>query len=398
MTLRDLKDQIGQTISNLKDHGIFPKENSLYDYKLCLNFYGLSDPTEIFLRNLAKDILSFSNGSGGIILLGINEDKSTGTLEDVGLDTKNLELLNKIDLNSITQKFEKIAKVGVGIDLQPFQSGTRKFYYLLIEKQNQVLIPINDFLDYKIKKGEIIYRSSSKNEVANQSTQDFNRFLQLKANEKNKEFMEIWSKLLPEMFDINPREVLIINPKYNKIYGFNGKDNVLSSSEIEIDKSDKGVFNIILKAISAGEIGKISDTEGKPLYKIIGEIKSTAPREHISLTTLQTEVVKKTNYRISSVHLKQVMKHLGWVADASFKVENPSSDPVNKGFECYLWVETFDKIKNHCKVVCSEEAIKIIADTVNDESLHKKIFGRLLSKKSTSPNMGLAKAGLKNMS
>jgi len=28
--------------------------------------------------------------------------------------------------------------------------------------------------------------------------------------------MEIWSKLLPEMFDINPREVLIINPKNNK--------------------------------------------------------------------------------------------------------------------------------------------------------------------------------------
>ena len=66
------------------------------------------------------------------------------------------------------------------------------------------------------------------------------------------------------MFDINPREVLIINPKNNKIYGFNGKDNILSSSEIEIDKTNNGVFNIILNAISAGEIGKISDIEGKP--------------------------------------------------------------------------------------------------------------------------------------
>jgi len=76
--------------------------------------------------------------------------------------------------------------------------------------------------------------------------------------------MEIWSKLLPEIFDINPREILIINPKSNKIYGFNGKDNILSSSKIEVDKSDTGVFNIILNAISAGEIGKISDNEGKP--------------------------------------------------------------------------------------------------------------------------------------
>lgn len=33
--------------------------------------------------------------------------------------------------------------------------------------------------------------------------------------------MEIWSKLLPEMFDINPREVLILNPKNNTVYGYN---------------------------------------------------------------------------------------------------------------------------------------------------------------------------------
>ena len=296
MTLKDLKVQIVQTIDNLKNHGIFPKENNLYDYKVELNFFGLTDNIEIFSRNFAKDILSFCNGNGGIILLGIKEDKITGTLEDVGLDSKNLDLLNKIDLNLVTQKFEKIAKVGVSIDLQEFQSGTRKFYYLLIEKQNQVLIPVADFLEYKIKKGEIIYRTSSKNEVANNTTQDFNRFLQIKANEKNKEFMEIWSKLLPEMFDINPREVLIINPKNNKIYGFNGKDNILSSSEIEIDKSNNGVFNVILNAISAGEIGKISDNAGKPLYKIVGEIKSSAPREHISLSTLLSEVMKKSKY------------------------------------------------------------------------------------------------------
>ena len=131
------------------------------------------------MRNLGKDILSFCNGTGGIVIFGIMENRTTNTLEDVGLNIANYELLNKIDLNLITQKFEKICKVGVSLDLQYFQSGTRKFYYLLIEKQNQVLIPINDFPDYKIKKGEIIYRTSGKNEIANITTQDFNRFLQL---------------------------------------------------------------------------------------------------------------------------------------------------------------------------------------------------------------------------
>jgi hypothetical protein len=381
MTLKELKEHISKTVENLKNHGIFPKENNLYDYKLELNFFGITDYVEIFSRNFMKDILSFCNGDGGIIILGIKEDKATGSLEDVGLDAKNLDLLRKIDLNLISQKFEKIAKVGVSIDLQEFQSGTRRFYYLLIEKQNQVLIPTSDFVDYKIKKGEIIYRSSSKNEIANNTTQDFNRFLQIKANEKNKEFMEIWSKLLPEMVDINPREILIINPKYNKIYGFNGKDNILSSSDIEIDKTDSGVFNIILNAISAGEIGKISDTEGKPLYKIIGEIKSTAPREHISISTFLTEVKKISIFNLSNIQLKVIMKYLNWVSDENFKVENPPVDPVNKDFNNFIWLETFDTIKNVHKVVCSKTAIDIIVDTVDNEDLHHVIFGKSLAKK-----------------
>lgn len=311
MTLTELNSAIQETIKNLRDHGVFPKENNLYDYKLKLNNYGICDPTEIFMRNFTKDILSFSNGGGGIIIIGIKEDEVTGVLDDVGLEESCVSILNKIDLNNIVQKFNKIAKIGINIDLQAFQTGTRKFYYLLIEKQNQVIIPIIDSVEYNIKKGEVIYRSSGKNETANCSTQEFNKFLQIKANEKNREFMEIWSKLLPELFDINPREVLIINPVSNKVYGFNGKNNVLSSTNIEIDKSEDGALNIILNAISAGDIGKISDDEGKPLYKIIGEIRSNITREYISLSTLWEEVVSRSKYKISFVQLKEVFKYLG---------------------------------------------------------------------------------------
>lgn len=380
MTLKELKSQVEVAVENLKNHGIFPKENNVFDYKQELNFFGLADEVEIFMRNFGKDILAFSNSNGGIIILGIKEDKIKGQLEDVGLDSMNLEILAKVDLNAISQKFEKIAKVGVTLDLQLFQSGTRKFFYLLIEKQNQVLIPLSDFVDYKIKKGEIIYRASSKNEIANITTQDFNRFLQIKANEKNKEFMEIWSKLLPEMFDINPREILIINPKNNTIYGFNGRDGILSSSKIEIDKSDEGVFNIILNAISAGEIGKISDNEGKPLYKIVGEIKSSSAREHISLSTLRSEVQRRSKYKLSSIQLKEILKHLGWVTEADFKVENPAKDPTVKKYEGYIWLETFDKIKNVHKVVCSEVAVDKIVEIISNSGLHKEIFGRALAK------------------
>lgn len=379
MTLHELKEQISVTIENLKSYGIFPKENNLYDYKTELNFYGSKDWLEVFTRNFAKDIISFSNGDGGIILIGINENRSTGELTDVGLNKENLELLNKVDLNQILQKFQKIAKVDVSIDLQSFQLGTRKFYYLLIEKLNQVIIPINEFLNYNIKKGEVIYRASGKNQIANLTTQGFNQFLHIKANEKNKEFMEIWSKLLPEMVDINPREILLINPKTNKIYGFNGKENILSSSEIEIDQTNNGVFNIILKAISAGEIGKISDIEGKPLYKIVGELKSSAPREHISISTLRTETLKKTKFNFSNLQLKVVLKYLGWVIDSGFQVSNPPSDPTIAMFSEFIWLENFDKIKNFHKVVCSEKAINEVLKAINNVDLHEDIFGRRLA-------------------
>lgn len=379
MNLKHLKEQISITIDNLKNHGIFPKENNHYDYKFELNFYGLTDAVEIFMRNFAKDILSFSNSEGGILILGIKEDKSSGNLEDVGLDTKNLDLLTKIDLNLISQQFNKIAKVGVDLDLQYFQSGTRKFFYLLIEKQNQIIIPINDFPEYKIKKGDIIYRASGKNEIANSTTQDFNRFLQIKANEKNKEFMEIWSKLLPEMFDINPREVLILNPKKNTVYGYNSKDNLLSSSEIDIDQTENGIFNIILNAISAGEIGKISNDEGKPIYKIVGELKSKTPRDFIYFSSLTEKVKQKTNFNFTTNQLKFVFKYLKWINDENLPIENPDETKLNKEFNQFIWIETLDTTH---KVVFSENAIEPLALAINEKTNHQTIFGKLLQPKS----------------
>ena len=379
MNLKDLKEQISITIDNLKNHGQFPKENNHYDYKLELNFYGQSDPVEIFMRNFAKDILSFSNSNGGILLIGIKEDKQTGCFEDTGLNTANFELLNKIDLNLISQQFNKIAKVGVDLDLQSFQSGTRKFFYILIEKQNQIIIPINDYSDYNLKKGEITYRVSGKNETANSTTQDLNRFIQIKANEKNKEFMEIWSKLLPEIFHINPREVLILNPKSNKVYGYNSKENLLSSSEIDIDQTENGIFNIILNAIAAGEIGKISNDEGKPIYKIVGELKSKTPRDFIYYSSLLEKIKVQAKYNFSSNQLKLVFRHLKWISDENLPIENPDETILNIQFNHFIWIEILDRTR---KVVFSENAINPIVEAINELNNHTTIFNKELQIKS----------------
>lgn len=381
MNLSLLTEEVKLVIDNIKNQGTYKKENDFIDYKRELNHFGLSDEIEIFSKNFLKDILSFANNKGGVILIGFAEDKTNGNIDDIGLKQTDLDLLNRIDLNKIHQKLDSITKCNFGIDLQQFQISSRKFFYLLIEKNNDVTIPLNDYFEYKLAKGEIVHRISGKNETANENSQKINRFLQIKANEKSKEFMEIWSKLLPEIFDINPKEILMINPKTNMIYGYNQKEKNLSGSEIDVDKSEEGAFNIILNAISAGDIGKISDTEGKPLYKIVGEIKTTTPRDYISLSTLQSEVSKGTNFNFSNPQIKMVIKHLGWTNSSTFQIEQPTENLINDEFKKFIWIENLDTIKETKKIVFSKDAIEPILTVINDKRTHQKVFNKSLFNK-----------------
>lgn len=377
MVLKELSLKVEAIIKDLKDNGRYPNENNLIDYKLELNISESKNSIENFLINFAKDILSFANSDGGIILIGIKEDKINGLHEDTGLNEKNINLLNQIDLNDLSQKFDKIAKLSAIIDIQQFQISTRKFFYLIIEKSDTVLVPVQDFLEYKIYKGSIIYRLSGKNEHANISTSKFNQFIQIKANERSKEFMEIWSKLLPEMVDINPREVLILNPIQNKIYGFNNRDKVLSSSDIEIDKSEKGPFNIILNAITAGEIGKITTDKGKPIFKIVGEFQGL--KERIVLSSIINAVKEKVPYIISSKYIKSIMYYLKWVYNIDFPIDNPPEGTVNPEFNKFLWIGPMDSISKRKKVLFNSVAIPELIEVINNKDLHLEIFGRELT-------------------
>lgn len=382
MDIKELQMYVLGVIDNIKNNGSYPKENNLIDYKKELNRNdGNTNDNciEIFLKNFAKDILAFSNADGGVILIGIKENKDTGIHEDIGLQDKDINLLKKIDLNGVSQQFTKIVKTGISIDLQSFKIGTRKFYYLLMQKNNQILVPVNDSIDYKITKGAIYYRASGKTEQANSDTSEFNRFIQIKSNEKSKEFMEIWSNLLPEIVDINPREILILNPLQNKIYGFNSKDKKLSGSSIEIEQSESGIFNIILNAISAGEIGRITNDEGKPIYKIIGELYSD--KQHIPISTLQEHAAKFVRYKFTNPQLKAAIHYLGWVDKANFIVDNPPEGTVQCGYDKFIWIETTNQLSKITKIFFSSAAIAEVAKIIDDESLHELIFKKKLTLK-----------------
>lgn len=192
--------------------------------------------------------------------------------------------------------------------------------------------------------------------------------------------MQIWSSLMPEVFDINPKEILIINPHQNKVYGYNSKNNILESTDIEIDNQENAPINIILNAISAGEIGKITTDEGKPIYKLIGEInlKTEKTKEFTSMKTIHEKIREKSKYNISNIQLKCVMKYLGWVSNENFNILHPKSSDLNDCFSDLIWIETIDDLKGGKKIVFSPKAVDALLEVVEDSSKHKKVFNDLL--------------------
>lgn len=383
MTIEELKTKAEEIVESIKNKGIYWKENTLIDYKLGLNLSTGANEVTIFLRNFAKDILAFANKEGGMLFLGFNENRDTGVITDEGLTDSNIDVLRAIDLKNLSDQFVKMVDTQINIDIHPFNIATRKFYYVLIEKQGTVLVPKNVFLDYNLKKGDIIYRGAGGNVRANDKTSEFNTFIETKVNEKNKEFMQIWSGLLPEVFDINPKEILILNPQQGRVYGYNSKNKVLASTDIEIDNKEDGPINVILNAISAGEIGKISTTEGKPIYKLVGEIvlNSEKTKESTSMKSIHDEVRKESKYKISNIQLKSVMLHLGWVKNGAFNIEKPKDEDINPIFSDFIWIETVDNLKGKKKVVFSPKAVHPLLEVVEDSTKHCEIFGGALKEK-----------------
>lgn len=383
MTIAELKIKAEEIVESIKDKGIYWKENTLIDYKLELNLSEGVNEVIVFLRNFAKDILAFANKEGGMLFLGFNENRDTGEITDVGLKDDNIDVLRAIDLKNLSDQFVKMYDTQINVDIHPFNIATRKFYYVLIEKQGTILIPKNDFLDCNLKKGDVIYRGAGGNIRANDKTSEFNTFIETKVNEKNKEFMQIWSGLLPEVFDINPKEILILNPQQGKVYGYNSKNKVLASTDIEIDNKEDGPINVILNAISAGEIGKISTTEGKPIYKLVGEIvlNNEKTKESTSMHSIHEKVRQKSKYKIQNIQLKKVMYYLGWVKDDTFSVKEPKEKDINPDFSDFVWIETIDDLKGSKKVVFSPKAVNPLLEIVEDTTKHTEILcnsGKLL--------------------
>lgn len=383
MNIVELKAKAEEIAENIKDKGIYLKENTFIDYKLELKLSSNVNEVIVFLRNFAKDILAFANKDGGLLFLGFNENKETGVITDVGLKEEDINILRAIDLKELSDQFVKMFDTQINIDIYAFNIAARKFYYILIEKHNSILIPKKDFPEYELKKGDVIYRSSGNNIKANEKTSEFNTFIETKVNEKNKEFMQIWSNLLPEVFDINPKEILIINPLQGKVYGYNSKNNILSSTDIEIDNKDDGPINVILNAISAGEIGRISTNEGKPIYKLVGEIilNSEKIKESTSMTSIHDEIRQKSKYKISNIQLKTVMLYLNWVKNGAFNIDKPKNDDINPDFSEYIWIETVDNLKGKKKVVFSPKAVVPLLEVVEDSTKHAHIFGAILKTK-----------------
>jgi len=379
MNLKQLDIKVKEIIENIKNNGYFLKENDLIDYKEKLTYVENLTNEKIILKNFARDILSFANAEGGILMLGFQENQESKAISDKGLEEVDIKTLQKLDVNKLSDQLTSIIGIKLSLDIQTFKIASRKFGYILIEKSNEVLIPHKNYTEYKLIKGEVLYRLSGSIQLMNKNTPEFNRFIQIKSNEKNKEFMQIWSHLLPEMVDINPKEVLIINPEQKKVYGFNSKDNTLSGGDIEIETEDNKL-SVILQNIKAGDIGKITNSEGKPAYKIIAETKKI--KAPIPLTDIVKTLKFKTQYKFNPKHIKKLAHYKGWVTTDNFQIYDFSDDILVLEHSELMWSEIINATKGSKRIVFSQEAEDELYDLITNIKIEDlvKLLGTQISK------------------
>ena len=395
-----LKSKIEEIISSIQTIGKYPKECDV-DYKVKLNIHKIKnedvaeDATinnsnlDIFLSNFFVDILSFANGDGGVILLGFDEDKKTGVKVDTGLTIEDLKLLESVDLGELSDKILSFTKVSIELDLQEFQVVSRKFYYLLIEKSNQTLISNRDEKKYRLSKGEIIYRKNGKNYYANSSSAEMDSFILRKSNEKSKEYLDLWRELLPSMIDISPKDILIINPKEGLIFGF-GKE--LIKLKLDLDTSSKSGFGLMLNTIQADQIGNISQSGEKPIFRMIGNISLINEKiiekersDKITITSAIKEITKRSCFNLSSVDFKKICHYLKITSENKFPIQDCKKFVVNENIilkSDYLFISIIDSSTDRKKIYTTKKCIEEFSEAINTPQKQQEIFGKLLNKNS----------------
>jgi len=137
-------------------------------------------------------------------------------------------------------------------------------------------------------------------------------------------------------------------------------------------------MQVVLRAITADEIGRIAEDEGKPIFRIVGEVKEKTEKKSIRFSTVETTVREKAKFRFISPQLKMVLKYLGWTTEENFAVDSPSDNLIVPEFSNMIWIESVDSIKASRKVVFSEHAITPILEVVDDPALHPIVFGKSL--------------------
>jgi hypothetical protein len=394
--MSELKSKIVEIIKNIREYGQYPKECDV-DYKESLNKNKITSEEldtnnpglDIFLSNFFEDLLSFANGDGGYILLGFQEGKSTGNILDKGLEYEDINILKNIDLTALNDKVYSYTKVNIDVDLQYFKISNRECYYFLIEKSNQILISDRDDSKFKLKQGKLIYRKSGTNCHANKTSSEFSNFILRKANERSREYLDMWRELLPDMVDINPKDVLIINHKSGFVYGF-GKE--LVKLQLELNSKSKNGLNLMLNAIQADDIGKISSSGDKPIFRMMGDINLSSQKviekeraEKITIASAVEKINSETGFSISNEDFKKACFYLKITNTEKFYLEDSTrkskkyevDENIILDSEC-LFVSTVDSSKNRRKIMATNKCISMVLEWVkkieNQKTYLKKDF------------------------
>lgn len=143
------------------------KENHYLDYKK-LSKIKKDDLVNSFLAQFAKPILAFGNTEGGMIIVGVGDEKGQDYSAE-GMEEDQIQAFKILDAEAIKSRMDKKLDedFSISIELDTFEVNDRTFGCILIERNPTPLTFKRDCKEWNnIKEGAIYHRKSTSTKEA----------------------------------------------------------------------------------------------------------------------------------------------------------------------------------------------------------------------------------------
>ena len=294
----------------------------------------------VSLPKYMKTSAAYANSKGGYIVFGIADKPHY--LQ--GLSGKNLKMFEEIQIEKMSQNFNEHFAPEIEWDVQQYELQEKTFGLLYIKeaKDKPVVCIKNSGKDLILKEGDIYYRYRGRSERI--------RYPELRSilDARRRREQEIWMNHIKNIARIGIHEAGILDLRDGEISG--------SGGSLLIEES-------LLSQISFIKEGDFSETGGKPVLKIVGQVESLPDPLLISS---RKQIAKIKGIRIGDIVLGALKRE---------KVPEPLEYVKQICFESTAFLPVYYFIKK--SGMAMEQVIEMLENVISRSQSRSKLIERL---------------------